>query len=424
VIDPNVDDRAIFALQLGGIGVTPDSVSSLAEAEQQLEAGLSTGRLYSLIFVHHDCPDADPLQAARAVRAACRAGTPVVMLLTRLGASPPQAALEAAGAAGIIHTPVRPSQLASLVAAAWEKQHRQPDAMPILPEPIEDDQRFPRWRVTPRVLVAEDNVINQQVAQHLLQLLGCRVDVVANGLEALDALANVPYDLVFMDCQMPECDGYEAARRLRRTASPRARVPVIAMTANVMPGDRQRCLDAGMDDYVAKPVHAEEIDAMLRGWLAQYLATDEDATPTLLTGPTPVLPMPAVPAFVTAEPSDAPAIDAKIVSSLKAMQARGTRQTLIADLLTVFASQAQEIGDVLLAALGASDLGHLREAAHKFKGACGSIGAAQLAARSKDVELAAREGRRDDAAVACNELLRLVPGAVGALEAAYRDAIT
>jgi CheY-like chemotaxis protein len=118
-----------------------------------------------------------------------------------------------------------------------------------------------------RVLVVEDNIVNQKVAVHMLEKLGCRVDVVANGREALDTLIQCPYDLVFMDCQRPEMDGYAATVAVReREQQTGSRIPIIAMTANAMPGDRETCLEAGMDDYVSKPVQAAELLAMLQKW--------------------------------------------------------------------------------------------------------------------------------------------------------------
>ena len=418
LIDRDPEYRAIFALQLSALGVACDGVGSLAEAFDRMALAPEP---YALAFVHHDCPDAEPLHAARQIRDRNPTEAPVVILLAPLGASPPQAAVEAAGASGIVHTPVRQTRLARHMVDAWAKVRGRSVPVATLVEDDPADREGPVWREAPRILVAEDNIINQQVAQHMLQLLGCRVDLVANGLEALDAVAQMPYDLVFMDCQMPECDGYEATRRLRRTVSDRSRIPVVAMTANVMPGDRQRCLDAGMDDYVSKPVHADEIDAILRRFLADHMADDGyGAARSAPTAPREVTPARPVPR--TSEPGAESLLDFKIVDSLKAMQARGTRKSLVSDLLTVFRSQAEEVGDQLAAALDAGDTQRLREAAHKFKGACGSIGAARLAARAKELEIAAREERLTDAAAARRALAADVPAALAALEAAYRDA--
>ena len=120
-----------------------------------------------------------------------------------------------------------------------------------------------------RVLLAEDNVANQRVAALMLERLGCRVDIVANGLEAIEAVSRVPYDLVLMDCQMPELDGFAATEVIRRREAPDEHVVIIAMTAGVMPGDQERCITAGMDDYLPKPVTFSRLGATIKRWLHQ-----------------------------------------------------------------------------------------------------------------------------------------------------------
>jgi CheY-like chemotaxis protein len=125
-------------------------------------------------------------------------------------------------------------------------------------------QRSGGWVI--RVLVAEDNVVNQKVAVRMLEGLGLRADVAANGRETVGIFELLPYDLVFMDCQMPEMDGYEATREIRRREGPGRHVSIIAMTADVMAGCKEQCLEAGMDDFVAKPVALEALFEVLQRW--------------------------------------------------------------------------------------------------------------------------------------------------------------
>ena len=121
------------------------------------------------------------------------------------------------------------------------------------------------------VLLVEDNPINQMVAQKMLEKLGLKADVANNGAEAVKVLSETAYDLVLMDCQMPEMDGFDATREIRKQAVKALNdkpLPVIAMTANVMSGDRERCLEVGMDDYIGKPVQVDKLEEVLRKWLS------------------------------------------------------------------------------------------------------------------------------------------------------------
>jgi CheY-like chemotaxis protein len=135
-----------------------------------------------------------------------------------------------------------------------------------------ESQAIHQGKLRARVLVAEDNLVNQKVAVRTLEMLGCDAEVAENGAVAVDAIQQSDFDIVLMDCQMPVLDGFAASQQIRELERGKRRTPIIAMTANAMQGDRERCLAAGMDDYVPKPVTLAELDATLRRWLPDRVA--------------------------------------------------------------------------------------------------------------------------------------------------------
>jgi CheY-like chemotaxis protein len=188
-------------------------------------------------------------------------------MLTSWGHGLAQAACEA-GIEAYLNKPIRSKQLHRCLAQvlgatfAASNQTIEPVSTVIAKEALAE----PNGRR--RILVVEDNPVNQKLAVRLIEKFGHRADVAANGLEALAALTRLPYDCVFMDCQMPEMDGYDAARAIRsKEKDTGSHVPIVAMTANAMPGDRERCLAAGMDDYISKPIDVQDLSTLLRRYL-------------------------------------------------------------------------------------------------------------------------------------------------------------
>jgi CheY-like chemotaxis protein len=224
----------------------------------------------------------DGLELARAIQNDPQlTGTPLVML-TSLGMRSEAEELQQAGIAICLTKPIKQSQLFDcLMSVVANNPNRraavEPSPVPArfvptqeLPEPSEPKRK----RVS--ILVAEDNVINQKVALLQLRKIGYAADAVANGREALEALSRIPYDLILMDCQMPEMDGYEATAAIRRWEGARRHTPIIAMTANALEGDKEKCLSAGMDDYVRKPVNIDELRGALERWLPAKVLKDSN----------------------------------------------------------------------------------------------------------------------------------------------------
>ncbi|MCB9506185.1 MAG: response regulator [Myxococcales bacterium] len=263
------------------------------------------------------------------------------------------------------------------------------------------DQRFATS--TPlRILVAEDNPVNQKLIGYMLQRLGYRCDTVGDGREVLRAVGRQPYDVVLMDVQMPQMDGLEATRQLHTRFSHEARPYIIAVTANTMSGDRERCLEAGMDAYLPKPIRADELKASLRR-AAHFLRTRdvvetpassgvvaEVASATLTARPGALDHVP--PAFVRA-----PTLDLGRLDSLERL-GDATRVDVVGDLVRSFGVSASELVARAERAAASEDLTELEHAAHKLRGAAANIGALHLAVLCEPIEAGARDGRLPDAA--------------------------
>jgi CheY-like chemotaxis protein len=215
---------------------------------------------------------------------------------------------------------------------------------------LRDSESRPR---AARILIAEDNITSQHVGAAILAKLGCRADVVANGKEALNSLQRIPYDLVLMDCQMPEMDGFEAAKRIRDAKSGvrNPNIPIVALTADAMRGDREQCLEAGMSDYIAKPVEPSELAAMLEKWLARDAAGSDS-----------VLSQPSAAVF------DETALLARLMGDR--ILARTIIDGFLEDMPKQFAALQLQIEQ--------RDIGAARRQAHSIQSAAATVGACAL----------------------------------------------
>jgi PAS domain S-box-containing protein len=259
VVDDNATNRAVLthALAVWGMRVT-----EAAGGAEGLGALRSAGP-FDLALLDFQMPGMDGLELARRIRADPALAGLRLILLTSLGVRGQREQARAAGFAGYLVKPVRQSQLFDCLATAMAAAGPPAPAPARAATPAEAGPA----PAGPRVLLAEDNPINQNLALRLLQKLGCRVDVAGNGREAVAAAARADYALIFMDCQMPEMDGFEATAAIRQAERAPQRVPIIALTASAMQGDREACLGAGMDDYLSKPLRFADMERALRRWL-------------------------------------------------------------------------------------------------------------------------------------------------------------
>jgi CheY-like chemotaxis protein len=222
---------------------------------------------------------------AEAIKADAEVSRVRLMMLTSYGNRGSNERARKAGVSIYLTKPVRQSQLLECVATA-STEFPQPtattvatsikSAAPSVQERCETSPKDAELKAGKRILLAEDSVVNQRIAVRQLQKLGYRVDAVANGKEVLEATEQISYDLILMDCQMPEMDGYEATRSIRNREGQTKHTPVIALTAHATAGARDECLSAGMDDYITKPVKREDLESALARWL--FLNSDKCST--------------------------------------------------------------------------------------------------------------------------------------------------
>jgi PAS domain S-box-containing protein len=266
--------------------------------------------------------------------------------------------------------------------------------------------RLPQF--TAQVLLVEDNPVNQEVAVAMLQDLGCAARVAGNGRAAVSAFALERPDLVLMDCQMPEMDGFEATVRIREQegeaggtaggSHPRSRTPIIALTANAMDGDCDRCLASGMDDYVSKPFTREQLANMLKRWLPAPPAAEPDA-PRAGNAST----ARALAPTQAAAPPGANTVDLAALDKIRALQREGA-PSLVHKIVTLYVSDSAKLVENMRQALSAADAPQLRRFAHTLKSSSAHLGAKRLAEHCERLEAAARNGALDGA----GELLNLI----------------
>ncbi|GAC1339130.1 MAG: hypothetical protein NVSMB23_07720 [Myxococcales bacterium] len=361
VVDDNAEGLRILEAQAASWGCVPVGVRSGEEALRRVRAGPE----FAAAIIDAVMPGMDGAVLAGELRKLTGGAHLPLLLLTPLGDAGLRRAAEPHGIARYLAKPVKQAALLEALAAAIAKEEPEP-ARPQTPSSL-DAQLAERCPLT--ILLAEDNSVNQQVAQHLFKRLGYRADVAGNGAEALQALERRRYDVVFMDVQMPEMDGLTATRLLRERHGARPRV--VAMTANAMRGDREKCLAAGMDDYVVKPVRAENMVAALR---RAHAALFEPATaPEAGTCPAAFQALP-----LERDPTATGALDPSALARLREMagSATGVVDGFIRDHL----ESAARLVQTMRAALDAGEPRALEQAAHSLKGSTGLFGASRLAA--------------------------------------------
>ena len=254
IVDDNATNRRILALQTKAWGMSHEETGSPAQALEWIR----DGKAFDVAILDMNMPDMDGLALSAAIHEYREPGSLPLVLFTSLGRR--ESGMDGLQFAAYLNKPIKPSQLFDALIGIFAGQGREA-AQPAAGKQRMDAEMAGRHPL--RILLAEDNVVNQKLALRLLQGMGYRADVAANGLEAVESIARQPYDVVLMDVQMPEMDGLEASRQINRRWGIQERPRIVAMTANAMQGDRELCLAAGMDDYLTKPIRLNDLVAAL-----------------------------------------------------------------------------------------------------------------------------------------------------------------
>ncbi|MBE0642499.1 MAG: response regulator [Bacteroidetes bacterium] len=362
VIDDNQTNRRILNLQCVGWGMECLVVPSGDDALRVL----ADESRYDLAIIDMLMPGMDGVRLARTIRERFPSNAMPFILLTSLskydGRIPDDGLFQA-----VLTKPVKQSQLfdviISVLLQSKQESRKEPKKGPVLDQHLAE-------KLPLRILIAEDNPVNQKLVVRVLQRLGYRADVAANGREVLDALGRQRYDLVFMDIQMPEMDGLEATRHIQAELPPERQPVIIAVTANAMDGDREHCLAAGMHDYITKPIRLEAVQSAIQRWAGQ--AHDAHTVQ------------------VAAEHAD-DFLDLDTIDMLLSLSVGGEAD-IFTELLSIFREQTPDLVRQMIEALDAGKTQTVRRVAHTIKGSALNLGARSMAEVCLRMEHAAESG--------------------------------
>jgi len=362
IIDDSPGARQIFRHQLVALGLPCHSVASGPEGLAEMLRANAASEPYQLLIIDWQMPDMDGIETLRQMaQNGVLQHAPKIIMTTAFDPDELRLSLGSSQIDAILSKPVTPSSLFDRIIEALHADHD--GDSPFMPKAAALTVHFPGQRV----LLVEDNEVNRELAEEMLSSVGLRVETAENGEKAVAAVSQKPYDLVLMDCQMPVMDGYEATR-LIRTEMRFADLPIIAMTANALPADRERCLVAGMNDHIAKPIDVARLYATLAHWLKDDGNAPQAGQPE------------ASPALEAASPRLA------ILDEKTALNRLGGNQHMLERLLVRFHADQSGAVERLHSAHAAGDLADMILCAHTLRGLAGNIGADQVAEVARRLE--------------------------------------
>ncbi|MEW6520510.1 MAG: response regulator [Thermodesulfobacteriota bacterium] len=375
IVDDNAVNRAILKNQVRSWGMTGDTVENGLQALEKLEEATGGGKPYDVVLLDWHMPEMDGIELTRRIRRQYGRNDLLVVMLSSAPFDEESAKATRAGVDLYLSKPVRQSLLFSCLsslqketaAAAAGEGVGQGAGAPAAAGPLSFQAR---------ILVVEDNLVNQDVAREMLHYLNCRAEVAENGRQALAAVAEQEFDLILMDCHMPEMDGFTAAREIRRREAEKGagrRVPIIALTGDVQTGVREQCQTAGMDDFLGKPFYMNDLQNVLGRWLPGRPA-----------------PPAAPPALENGEPGGETRLrsllDQKRLEMIRAMQ-RPDSPSVLDRIINMYTENSPEILRAIHEAVHKGDGEALREAAHSLKTSSANLGAIELASLCKELEV-------------------------------------
>ncbi|HLX22693.1 MAG TPA: MHYT domain-containing protein [Usitatibacter sp.] len=355
VVDDNAINREILRHQLAALGLAQDEADSGPRALDRLRSARDAGHPYDIVILDDQMPGMRGVELARAILADTAFRDLPLVMLSSVGQDENEGV--EAGVGQFLVRPVRQSRLFDCLMSSLRGKVFEGASL---------QERATYRQLRASILLVEDNAVNQELALHMLEVLDCRCTIARNGREALEALEHGEFDAALMDCQMPEMDGFEAtaAIRAREAASSSGRrMPIVALTAGVVEGDRDKCLAAGMDDYLSKPFTLEQLETTLARWVPE---TPQYSPP-------------------------GPHIDEQVIENVLTLGSGGPE--LLGKLIAAYLEDSPRRLSAIKSAMAAGDAASVAREAHTLKSACANLGALFLAELCKDLEIHCRGGR-------------------------------
>lgn len=397
VVNSNATNRRILGYYLSGWGLAVDEADRATLAMEKLRHQSAIAAPYHLVIIERQLPEIDGESLGRQIKADPQIQAAHLIMVTALDHCEEARKAMESGFLAYLVKPVKQSRLLDCVLKTFEgsKTHSLETSSFALNSfsNSQSVQTASQQPVKLKILLVEDNVVNQKVTLNQLKGLGYTADVAANGQEALQMLERITYDLVFMDCQMPVLDGYSTTQAIRQLEGSDRRIVIIALTANALREDRVRCIQAGMDDYLSKPILKDKLATKLNYW-SQVLSAQSN--PRVQSYETPLLPAP--PPLPPSVPVSLP-IDWTVLHRMC-----DDNQEFALELLQVFAEDTQLHLVKLAEAIATHDLQAIEQQAHRLKGASASVGLISMQAIAAELELQARRSLLDNPTQQLHEL--------------------